>query len=183
VTVRATFRAGPVGTGRYLLGHQGSWSDPQDLEVWVLLLFLPLIPVARWRVAAAAESEGQSKERLTLLLHSKSRVAVRSAVWRIARSAGVAALALVPLAFSAWTVGTPWASSLLTSLLGAVLGAGLLGKVGMAIELTVLLAGAAIPILLLMHLDETTPRVPLRLAPPCEEREDRLTNAKPTGAR
>lgn len=164
MTLRATFRTGPLGTGCYLLGHQDACSDAQDLEVWVLLLFFPLIPLSRWRVAAPTEVEGPSKDPLTLILHSKARMALRRIVWRVARSASGAALAFVPLAFFVWRVGTPWATPLLTSLLGAVLDPSLLGKVGMAMELILLLLGAVIPILLLMHLDEMTPRVPIRVA-------------------
>jgi hypothetical protein len=91
-------------------------------------------------------------------------VGARSAAWRVARSAGVTALALLPLAFSIWRIGAPWATTLLTNVFGALLRPGVLGKVGMAIELTVLLVGAAMPILLLMHLDEMTPRIPIRVA-------------------
>ena len=87
-----------------------------------------------------------------------------AALWRIARAAGVAALTAFPLAFGVWKVGSPWATPLLTALLGSVLGPGMLGKLGMAIEMGVVLAGAAIPILVLMYLDERTPRVLLRSA-------------------
>jgi hypothetical protein len=49
-------------------------------------------------------------------------------------------------------------------LLGALLSPGVLGKVGMAIELGRVLAGVATPILVAMLLDEQTPRVPRRTA-------------------
>jgi hypothetical protein len=165
VIVRATFRTGPAGTGGFLVGHDGSWSDPQDVEVWLLLLFFPLIPLSRWRVSAAAGSEGHAAgESLELTLHSSSRVAVCAALWRMAAAAGVAALAALPLAFGVWKGGAPWATPPLTALLGSILDPGVLGKLGMAIEMGVVMAGAAIPVLVLMYLDEQTPRVPLRSA-------------------
>jgi hypothetical protein len=84
-----------------------------------------------------------------------------AALWRIAAAVGVAVLTAVPLVFGVWKVGSPWATPVLTTLLGSVLGPGVLGKLGMAIEMGVILAGAAIPVLVLMYLDERTPRVPL----------------------
>lgn len=160
--VRATFRVGPVGTGTYLIGHEGSWSGPQDVEVWLLLAFVPLIPLARWRVSAPVGSERHGEgEALELALHSRSGVAVRTGLWRMARAVGITALAALPFAFGVWKVGSPWATRLLTALLGAFLDPGILGKLGMAIELGVVVGGAALPILALMHLDEQTPRVPI----------------------
>ena len=165
VIVQATFRKGPVGTGTYLVGHEGTWSDPQVVEVWLLLLFFPLVPLSRWRVSAAAKSEGGAGEgTLELTVHSKSGVALRGALSRMARAVGVAALTALPLTLGVWKVGSPWATPLLTAMLGSVLGPGVLGKVGLAVEMGVVLAGAAIPIVLLMLLDEHTPRVPLRSA-------------------
>jgi hypothetical protein len=177
VNLRATFRTGPVGTGSYLVGHQGGWSDPQDVEVWLLLLFLPLVPLSRWRVSAAAGSEGRTEgETLELTVHSRSRVAVWAALGRMARAASATALTALPLAFGVWNVGSPWATPLLTALLGSVLGPGVLSKLGMAIEMGVVLAGGAIPILVLMYLDEQAPRVPLRSALGiAHERGSRLT--------
>ena len=86
------------------------------------------------------------------------------ALGRIARAAGATALTTLPLVFGVWKVGSPWATPLLTASLGSVLGPGVLGKLGMAIEMGVVLAGAVLPILVLMHLDERTPRVPFRSA-------------------
>ena len=165
VIVRATFRTGPVGAGTYLVGHEGSWSDPRDAEVWLLVCYFPLIPLSRWRVSAAADSGGTGgEEALELTVHSRSRVAVRAALRRLAKAAGVTALTALPLAFGVWKVGSPWATPLLAAVLGSVLGPGALGKLGMAIEMGVVLAGAALPVLVLMLLDEHTPRVPLRSA-------------------
>jgi hypothetical protein len=135
------------------------------VEVWLLLLFFPLIPLSRWRVSAAAGSEEHAgEETLELTVHSKSRVAVRGALLRMARAIGVVGLTALPLTLGVWKVGSPWATPLLTALLGSVLGPGALGKLGMAVEMGVVLAGVAIPIVLLMLLDEQAPRVPLRSA-------------------
>lgn len=162
--MRATFGTGPVGTGAYLIGHEGSWSDPRDAEVWLLLLFFPLIPLSRWRVrAVAGEGPGAGKT-LELTLHSRSRVAVRTALWRMARAMGVTASTVLPLTFGVWQVGSPWATPLLDAVLGSFLGPGALGKLGMAIEMGLVLVGAALPVVVLMLLDEQTPRVPLRPA-------------------
>jgi hypothetical protein len=157
VTVRAAFGSGPAGTGVYLLGHEGSWRDAGDVDVWMTVLFFPLVPLARWRVVAASAGEGV----LELTVQSRSRIPAGAALRRIGKAAGVAALTCLPFAFGAWKVGSPWAVPALAGLLGSVVGPGLLDKLGMAMELGVVLAGAALPILVLMHLDERTPRVPL----------------------
>jgi hypothetical protein len=73
------------------------------------------------------------------------------------------------LVFAIWRIGTPWATPVLAGVLGSILSAGLLDKVGMAVEMSVVLAGAAIPVIVLMLLDETLPRVPLRSAMGFEE--------------
>ena len=160
--MQATFRTGLVGTGVYLVGHDGSWAEPHDVDVWLLLLFFPLVPLARWRVTATRIGEGHPEVwTLELALHARSRVPIVSALRRILRATGVAVLTLVLLGFAVWKVGTPWAAPALTALLGSVLSPGWLGKLGMALEMGVVLAGAAVPILVLMHLDERTPRVRL----------------------
>jgi len=100
---------------------------------------------------------------MALTLHSTSRLPVRSALRRIVRAVGAALLTCAPLGLGVWRVGSPWASPALTSRFGPVPG---LDKLGMAIELGVVLAGAAIPLLVLAHLDERTPRV----APPFASR-------------
>ena len=164
--MRATFRTGPVGTGSYLVGHEGSWSDPREVEVWLLLSFFPLVPLSRWRVSAAAETGGglAGGETLELTVHSRSRVGFRAALRRMAKAAGATTLTALPLAFGVGKVGSPWATPLLAAVLGSVLGPDTLGKLGMAIEAGVVLAGAVVPIIVLMLLDGRTPRVPLRSA-------------------
>jgi hypothetical protein len=165
VIVQATFRTGPVGTGVYLVGHQGSWAEPHDVDVWLLLLFFPLVPLSRWRVTASLIGEGIPEERpLELALHARSRVPVVSVLRRVSRATGVTVLTFLLLGFAVWKVGTPWAASVLTALLGSVLSPGLLGKLSMAMEMGVVLAGAAVPIFVLMDLDERTPRVRLTSA-------------------
>lgn len=155
--MRATFRTGPVGTGAYLVGHAGSWAEPGDVEVWILVLFFPVVPLSRWRVSGTPMGGGGSEpEAMALTLHSRSRLPVRSALRRIFRAVGAALLAFAPLGLGVWRVGSPWASPALTALFGPGPG---LDKLGMAIELGVVLAGAAIPLLVLAYLDERTPRV------------------------
>ena len=164
--MRGRFGVGPVGTGSHLVGHKGPWSLPQDVEVWFLVLFFPLVPLSRWSVSAATEASGgdAGAAGLELTVHSRSRVGLRASLSRVARSLGVAALAACPLAFAVWRIGTPWATPVLTSVFGSLLSSGLLDKLGMAIEMGVVLVGAVIPVVVLMLLDETLPRVPLRSA-------------------
>ncbi len=161
--MRATFGTGPVGTGAYLVGEAGSWADPREVEVWLLFLFFPVLPLARWRVAAVG-GDGRDGEALVLTVHSKSRVAVQAALWRLGKAVLASVLTVLPLAFGIWTLGLPWATSLLTGILGVVVSAGILGKLGMAIEVGTALFGGALPILVLMHLDQLTPRIPMRFA-------------------
>ena len=161
--MRAAFGSGPTGTGAFLLGHEGSWRDAGDVDVWLVVLFLPLVPLARWRVVATSAGEdGQDAGVLDLTVQSRSRIPAGAALRRVGKAVGVAALTCLPFGFGAWKVGSPWAVPVLAGLLGSVVGPGLPDKLGMAMELGVVLAGAALPILVLMHLDERTPRVPLR---------------------
>jgi hypothetical protein len=163
--VRATFQTGPIGTGSFLVGHARPWSDPQDVEVWLLLLFFPLIPLSRWRVTAAVRTETDAEGgTLDLTVLSRSRVEVRSALRRMGKAVVVTVIAFSPLTFGVWKAGLPWATRLLAILLGSVLSPGVLGLVGTAIELVVVLLGVAIPMLIAMILDEQTPRVPLRFS-------------------
>jgi hypothetical protein len=129
--------------------------EAHDVDVWFLLLFFPLVPLSRWRVSVASAGTEHAADALELTLHSRSRVPLRVALRRIAKAVGVTVMTCLPLTFAVWKVGSPWATPVLTLLLGSVLGPGLLGEMG------VLLAGAATPILVLMHLDEHTPRVSL----------------------
>ena len=162
--MRGTFGTGPLGTGSYLVGHRGSWVEPQVVEVWFLVLFFPLVPLSRWSVAVDEQRMSVAERGLDLTVHARSRVALGSTMRRIAGSLGVVNLALLPLAFGTWKIGSPWATPLLTTVLGWAVSPGILGKLGMAVEMGVVLGGAVIPIILLMLLDEHTPRVPLRWA-------------------
>jgi hypothetical protein len=160
--VRAVFRIGPVGTGVHLLGYDGSRRDPHDVDVWLLLLFFPLVPLSRWRVTGAEVGGAQPPDALELTLHSRSHVPVGAALRRIGKAVAATVLTWLLFGFGVWKIGSPWATRVLSTLFGSVLGPGLLGKLGMAIEIGVVVAGASIPILVLMHLDERTPRVSLR---------------------
>lgn len=162
MTVRAAFGSGPLGTGVHLLGHGGSWRDPGDGEVWLTVLFLPLVPLARWRVVAASVGEGGRETGvLDLTVQSRSRIPAAAALRRIAKAAAALAVTFLPFAFGASKVGSPWVAPALAGLLGSALGPGLLDTLGMAVELGVVLAGAALPFLVSMRLDERTPRLPL----------------------
>ena len=163
--MRATYRTGPVGIGTYLVGHRGSWSDPKDAEVWFLFLFLPVVPLSVWRVSASGDTaDGTNGETLELAVHSRGAVSPGAALRRILRGAGIAVLAVLPLGFAVSQIGTPWAEPLLTVALGSILSGGVIGKMSMAVELAVPLLGAAIPLLVLMHLDERIPRLPFLAA-------------------
>jgi hypothetical protein len=172
--VRATVYAGPVGTGCYLVGGRGPWSEPREVEVWLTALSIPLLPLGRWQVSASGEGEGRAgDEALELTVHSRTRLPLRTVVWRLARAALAAALVALPLAFWAASVGRDWATTflewlginrLLTALLGSGLGGRLFGALAMATDISVLLAGVMIPTLVMLDLDGHRPRVPLRSA-------------------
>ncbi len=161
--MRATFGTGPVGTGVHLVGWTAPLSEPQEVEVWLLFLFFPLIPLARWRVSAVGDA-GPDGAALELTIQSRSRIAVRAVLWRFIKAVAGSAVIVLPLGFAVWTVGVSWATSLLTAAFGAIVGVGVLGKVGMAIEVGVALLGGALPILVLMHLDGVAPRISFRAA-------------------
>jgi hypothetical protein len=166
-TVRATYGTGPAGTGLFLPGLRRSQAEPQEVDVWFLLLFLPVVPLARWQVSLAEVGAAEAAEdprAVDLEIHRRARVPLRAALRRILLGLGAALIACLPLGFGVWRVGSPWATPLLSRLLGAALGPGLVDKLGMAIELGVVLGGAAVPILLMGHLDERTPRVGWRAA-------------------
>lgn len=168
--MRGRFGSGPLGTGAHLAGHRGSWSEPHDVEVWLLVLFLPLLPLARWSVSAA-EAIGSGEGRvLELTVHATSRLGPGAALGRVARALGLFVLCASPLTVAVWRIGRPWATPVLTTVLGSLVSAGLLEKVGMAVEMGAALAGAVIPVVALMLLDETLPRVPLRSAMGLEPR-------------
>ncbi len=164
VSVRASLQRGPVGLGSYLAGHTGSWSEPEDVEVWLLVLFFPVVPLSVWRVSGSPQGIGMAPESVEVAIHLKSRISVRRALTRVAKAVVVGALAVLPLCFAVWQLGGPWAAPLLTAVFGSLLGPSVVGKIGSAVEMCVVFGGAALPVLLLMHLDERTPRVPLRVA-------------------
>ena len=162
--MRATFRTGPVGTGAFLLGHRGAAAGAHDVDAWLLLLFFPLVPLWRGRVTSATAAEGVTGDTVQLSLLARSRVPWRLVLRRVAAAVAVGGLTCFPFCLGAWTIGSPWAAPALKPLLGSILGAGLLAKLGIGIELGVLLAGAALPVLVLMYLDRRMPRLPLSSA-------------------
>jgi hypothetical protein len=82
-------------------------------------------------------------------------------LWRLAKAVGVGIGAAFPLFFAIWRLGWPWAAPLLSTVFGSLVSASVLGKVGSAMEMCLVFAGAALPILILMHLDERLVRVPI----------------------
>jgi hypothetical protein len=167
VTVQGTFGTGLCGTGTYVLGLRGPRPEPQeaDADVWLLLLFFPLVPLARWHVSACTGGADRAEQRfITFTVTSRSRVPLRAALGRAAKATGVAALTALPLAFEVWMSGTPWTLGLVTPTLGWLLKPGLLSLVATVIEAGAFVVAASIPVLVAMHLDGTTPRVPVRSA-------------------
>jgi hypothetical protein len=163
VAMRVMLQTGPVGTGAYLLGHQPSCRDAHEVDLWLCLLFVPVVPLSRWCVTLTSGDRPELGA-VDLTVHSRARIPTRAALLRAVRAVGTAVLASTPLAFSVLEVGSGWATAVLKVLGGGLLGAEVIGKLGTAWEMGTMLAGVAAPILLLMRLDERTPRVSLRSA-------------------
>jgi hypothetical protein len=151
-----------VGTGAFLLGPRLPDDEPIDLDLWLLLLFVPLLPLARWRVRGAAlvASEAASPEGEVEVL-GRSRIPLGSILRRYAQGLAAASATVLPAALGFSTAGLPWAGPVLAAALGPWVSPGILGKAAMALELGVVLAGAAVPLLVATLLDERIPRVPL----------------------
>ena len=151
--------------------------------MWWCVAFLPLVPLWRWQIEERGLPDAPNRD---LLLRRRSRIPGVAALVEVARAIGGAVLSLALLGFAVATIGIPWATAPLRSaergLLGfiashpdlveilgrtvqeklpAVIGV-LFGFAGMAIETGVFLAGAAIPVLVLMRLDLSMRRVPVR---------------------
>ncbi len=154
-------RRGPVGTGSYLVGGHGSCSRPQDTEVWFLVSFFPLVPLSCWRVTAVPLSGDATPDTLEVTVHSRSRMSVGKVLWRMGKATGVGVLAVLPLAFAVWRLGVPWATPLLAAVCRSVVAPGVLAKLGAAMEMGLVFAGAALPILVLAHLDKRMLRIPV----------------------
>jgi len=152
-----SYGRGPVGTGAHLVGLRRGSTSPHEVEVWLLLLFVPIVPLMRCRVEAVAE-DGSAD----VGVGSRSRPALGRALYRIAKGAAAAVVVLLPLAFVVWQVGVPWATDILVEVLGRMLSPGLLGKLGKAVEMGAVVVATAIPVLVLTYLDERVPRVSLR---------------------
>lgn len=134
------------------------------MDVWLLLLFVPLVPLSRWRITAnPVNDEPQEGEDVAITIHSRSRIPLIAALSRITRSLCVAFLAWLPFAFEAW-IGEPWASRMVSSMLSGILSPMLLGLLEMPIEMGMTAIELGIPLLILMRLDAWTPRVSVRAA-------------------
>jgi len=130
--------------------------------LWLLLLFVPLLPLARWRVRLPGlpASEAAPPEREVEVLE-RSRVPPGSILRRYALGLAAAAAAVLPAALAFSTAGCAWAGPVLAAALGSWVPPGVLGKAALALELGAVLAGAAVPLLVATLLDERLLRVPL----------------------
>jgi hypothetical protein len=154
--VRGRRLTGPVGTGVYLLGEGGGQDIPSHVDEWFLLLFFPLMPMARWRVDVASSCKKSDTE-IFLALQSRARIPGAAALGRIAKAAAVTGLACLPFAVGAH-FGAPWASNVA----GALLGRDLPPTLSLPVELVAVTLECA-PVFLLMWMDGRTLR---RTGPP-----------------
>ena len=180
MNLKATYGTGPVGTGAHLLGYQRVRQDTQVIDAWLTVLFFPLVPIGRWRVVSPTEERlDRDAPTVALEVRSRSRPTIRPTLRRLALAIGIVMVILAPLVFGVRMIGDPWATDLVNGLLGKVptMLASLgkfgtrLGRIvaagipvmGTALDLGVSVGGAALPIFVLMRLDQRTPRVSLRM--------------------
>lgn len=168
--MEATIGRGPVGTGVFLLQQGAGGAASRQADVWWCFAFLPLVPLSRWQIEALAEPTEQS---VGFAIRQQSRIPLSDAIREIARAATGGGLISAVLAFAIWTIGVPWASQPLRNLQHGMLGATVHGRLGMIIDVAVGMAGmtietgvylmgAAIPVVVLMYLDQRTYRVSVR---------------------
>lgn len=156
----ATIGTGCVGTGVYMMAAGGE-SPRLRYDVWLCVLFVPLVPLVRWH-AEVASHESTDGQALSVTVLSRARMPLAAIGQRFGKAAVVLALVFGAMTTAAWTVGVSWASPLLTGALGWFLSPSLIGKLSMALETGVGLAGGAVPIAVLMFLDARTPRLGVR---------------------
>jgi len=144
-----------------LLGANARTPEVQEAELWLSLLFVPVAPLARWRLKIVVRDgqEGAS-ESLEIQALEKLRLQPLAAIRRFCVGIALAGLTCLPLAIALSKVGTPWAAALLSPLLGALLPPSLLDKTAIAAEAGLLVAGALMPTLLVSELDARAIRVP-----------------------
>lgn len=156
-----TSRTGPIGTGLFLLGANPRTPEIQEAELWLSLLFMPLAPLARWRLKIGVSDGPQgAPEGLEIQALEKLRLQPLATIRRFCIGIALAGLICLPLAIALSKVGTPWAAAVLSPLLGALLPPSLLDKVATAAEAGLLVAGALMPILVVSELDARAIRVP-----------------------
>jgi C4-dicarboxylate-specific signal transduction histidine kinase len=157
-----TYGRGPTGTGLFLLGANARTAEVQEAEPWLLLLFIPVAPLARWRVRVTLnDAQERAGESLEIQVLERLPLQPLAAARRLAIGIAWALVACLPLAFAVSRVGNPWAATVLSALLGSLLPASLLDKAATAAEAGLLVAGALVPILVATELDAHTLRVPL----------------------
>jgi hypothetical protein len=181
--VRATIGTGPVGTGVFVREQRPVPDGSMLADAWLCVAFLPVVPLCRWRIERVTQPTTDSS--IEIVVRERLRIPFAAVTKEVGRAASGALLTVATMVFGVATIGVPWASQPLRSFGGGlvrflarhqevltVLGRkvqsmipGLIdaavGAAGMAIETTVFLAGAAIPIVVLMRLDLSTPRVSL----------------------
>jgi hypothetical protein len=157
-----TYGRGPIGTGLFLLGANPRKPEVQEAELWLLVLFIPVAPVARWRLRlTVAEGQEGAHETLGIQALEKLRLQLLAVVRRLAIGLALALATCFPLAFAVSRVGNPWVGAVLSPLFGSLLPSSLLDKLAIAVEAGLLVVGALVPILVLIERDDRTPRVPV----------------------
>lgn len=180
--MRTTLATGPVGTGFFLRGMDSRPDGTNLADLWWCLVFLPVIPLRRWQISM---SEPFAAATTDLVVLAQAPIPLRSRVRALWGAAAGTVLSLSTLAVGVATVGVPWAIRPLRSLeavllrfiadhprlLGTlsqpsqekalVIIDRVVGLTAMSLETGILLAGAAIPVLVLMRLDLSTRRIPV----------------------
>jgi hypothetical protein len=157
-----TYGRGPIGTGLFLLGSNPRTPEVQEAELWLLLLFIPVAPLARWRLRITVNhAREEAGETLGIQPLEKLRLQPLAVVRRLAIGLALALATCLPLAFAVSRVGNPWVGTVLSPLFGSLLPSSLLDKLAIAVEAGLLVVGALVPILVLTELDARTLRVPV----------------------
>jgi hypothetical protein len=155
-----TYGRGPIGTGLFLLGPDARRPDVQEAELWLLLLFIPVAPLTRWRVRVTfSDAQERARESLEIQVLEQLRLRPLAVVRRLAIGIALALVTCLLLAFAVSRVGNPWAGAVLSALFGSLLPSSLLDKLATAAEAGLLVVGALVPILVVTELDARTLRV------------------------
>ncbi len=157
-----TYGRGPIGTGLFLLGSNARTPEVQEAELWLVLLFIPVVPLARWRLRITlSDAREGARDSLEIQALEKLRLRPLAVVRRLAIGIALAVVTCLPLAFAVSRVGNPWAGAVLSPLLGSLLPSSVLDTLATAAEAGMLVVGALVPILVVTELDARTLRVPV----------------------